>query len=88
MWSPRIAYMCVIFLVDAVNMDIASAPQPPPRRQNPFNRPAPPPPAHARNASNPPKSFDIHGKLTITHFIIFVDNLLMSIMWRRLCLSV
>lgn len=25
---------------------VQSPPKPPPRRQNPFNRPAPPPPAH------------------------------------------
>lgn len=39
-------FVCVEFIQEPIQ---SSAPKPPPRRQNPFNRPAPPPPIITNN---------------------------------------
>lgn len=56
---------------DKANNSIESAPQPPPRRQNPrqnpFNRPAPPPPIYAAAPDTPsnPQGENIKHQLRI-----------------------
>lgn len=70
--------MCV--LIDSTNRSVSSAPKPPPRRQNPFNRPAnefirPAPPIPANTNTNNSKT---QGKYIIW-LIIFNSNIDKSI---------
>lgn len=63
-------------LIDKANNSIESAPQPPPRRQNPrqnpFNRPAPPPPVYA--APPPETASNLKGKYRNSILVIFGFN--------------